>query len=439
MLPRPNADAQWNSPALEDLMISVIARRFNLGDPRQISAGADLTLDLGLDSMQLVQVLVDLEVEHGVTVPEAALNKDDFSTVAALAKKITAWEQSQVPSTVADEPELDIKVHCFVSCLCEPLKRTAHIDHRPFYFGVWDAEIFIDEQYRLSYHTDNVSHEFFVHWYQRLYGVKLVPWYDHGLSKSANLQRLQQQLAERKPQEWIMAMLDLYQLPERENKFNKNPFPHYVMLENMADPEQIWMWDPDFRWEGPLDKQRVLQAVAQPCVAGGYVFSTAALSTPEPGVIDAYFQACLIADRNPMTTAVRNIIDAHVTGKNSVALAALADALRELPVLAIRKYAYEHGLAFFWRDLALAAEDFEAWCTVIEALVKTYDQVQFLAMKYTARPDPHWLLDIESLLQEQDVREFRIKAELARVYQQWRCKYGLHVQAAQGEMAEVTP
>jgi hypothetical protein len=48
-----------------------------------------------------------------------------------------------------------------------------------------------------------------------------------------------------------MVMLDLFHLPERENKFNQNPFPHYLMLEKTDDPRVWQVNDPDFRWEGP--------------------------------------------------------------------------------------------------------------------------------------------------------------------------------------------
>ncbi len=410
---------------LEVVIIQALRRRFNLPEDL-LRPDADLLMDCGLDSMQLVQLLVDLEIEQGVQVPEAALAKGDFSTVTALAGVIAEHQpRSLAPPAGAGEPELDIKVHCFVSCLCEPLKKIPGIDHRPFYFGVWDAEVFVDSRFRLSYHAENVDHSFFTHWYERLYGVAVVPWYDRRLGETANLENLQQLLEKRAPHEWLMVMLDLYQLPERENKFNKNPFPHYVMLENLPDPLQIWMWDPDFRWQGALVKQRVLQAIAQPTVAGGYRFSTAVVKAPERRAVDAYFAACFKGGNNPMTDTVREILEAHTQAAEGIALADLGEALRELPVLAIRKYAYEHGLAFFWRELDLPAEAFEGWCCVIEQLVKGYDQVQFQAMKFAGQPAPAQRKALENLLLEQNAREFRIKAELRRVHRLWQREYGL--------------
>jgi hypothetical protein len=50
-----------------------------------------------------------------------------------------------------------------------------------------------------------------------------------------------------------------------------------------------------------------------------------------------------------LTDAIRKVIVAHQ--KKSADRALLGNALKQIPVLAIRKYAYEHGFAFFWRDV----------------------------------------------------------------------------------------
>src|SRR5690606_2288407 len=107
------------------------------------------------------------------------------------------------------------------------------------------------------------------------------------------------------PQESLLVMLDLFHLPERENRFNKNPFPHYVMLENTTAPEHIWMWDPDFRWEGSLVRERVFNAIQQPSVGGGYRVDYAKARQPDDRAIAAYFQACIKPLNNPMTAAAR--------------------------------------------------------------------------------------------------------------------------------------
>ncbi|MBC6905444.1 acyl carrier protein [Saccharophagus sp. K07] len=408
---------------VQSKIAAVLLQRFAIGDGKHVAGETDFLLDLGLDSMQMVQILVDLEMQHGIQVPESALNKDDFSNVATLVKKLCSIPQEGVAdvSTVSQE-ELDIKVHCVVSCLCNALKLRG-IDHRPMYFGVWDAEIFIDEAGFLSYHSNKVDHEFFIRWYEQLYGISVESWYDPGRSQRANLEHLKSLLQNRQVDEWIMVMLDLFQLPERENKFNKNPFPHYVMLENLDDPEKIWMWDPDFRWQGELDKSRVLHAILQPSVAGGYRFRSHQARTPKPADVLAYFYSSIKFNDNPMTDRVRDVVRLH--RENPKRLTDLGKALRELPVLAIRKYAYEHGFAFFWRDLQLEPAIFESWCDEIERLVKTYDKVQFVAMKYASQKDLDDLAQLQQLLDEQDQREFSIKAGLLEVARRWQQKYGL--------------
>lgn len=54
-----------------------------------------------------------------------------------------------------------IKVHCFVSCVCEAVKKTEGADHRPYYFGVWDADFDVLENGVLTYHSKRIDHNFF--------------------------------------------------------------------------------------------------------------------------------------------------------------------------------------------------------------------------------------------------------------------------------------
>ncbi len=234
-----------------------------------------------------------------------------------------------------------IKVHCFVSCVCEVIKRTQGVDHRPFYFGVWDADFTINEHWQLSYHSENTSHDFFKTWYRELYGVEIKQWYDEGKSKAENINTLVELIDNKPESRSIMVMLDMFHLPERENKFNQNPFPHYVMLEKTEDPEIWFMWDPDFRWEGPLPKDRILNAIDQPSVGGGYYFDGVEIRHTTDDTVRAYFAQCMKHQSNPFTDAIRSILSAHIE-RDELALADLQAALREIPVMAIRKYAYEH-------------------------------------------------------------------------------------------------
>ncbi|USH02996.1 DUF6005 family protein [Grimontia kaedaensis] len=384
----------------------------------KFSESARLNEDLYLDSVLILQLILHLELDLGLTVPEENITAADYATVSSLADFLCRIERNE-PALKAQEEEFeDVKVHCFVSCVCESLKRKG-IDHRPFYFGVWDATFTISENYQLQYHSDEINHGSFLDWYHRLYGVALAPWYDEGKTKQDNIEEMQRLLATKAETSHLMVMLDMYQLPERENKFNQNPFPHYVMLENTHDPKTLFMSDPDFRWEGELESARIFNAISQPSVAGGYLLDETGLQHANDRDVQAYFEACFIADGNPLTSSIRRILDAHVRGYAGVKLTDLSLALREIRVIAVRKYAYEHGFAFFWRALGLPDDDFEIWCDVIEELIQTYSRIQYQIMKLAETGDLDLQVEIYALLNKQDRTEFRIKKRLNEVYRDW--------------------
>lgn len=389
---------------------------------------ARLNEDLYLDSVMVLQLLLHLELDHGFTIPDEALAKEDFETIDTLASMLCRLTNTKATIELPVEFD-DIKVHCFVSCVCEIIKRSPLVDHRPFYFGVWDADIAIDRDYVISYHSETINHDFFIQWYQRLYGVTIHRWYDKQLSREANTRRLLSLLDDKPDERNVMVMLDMYLLPERENKFNANPFPHYVMLETTDDPETWLMLDPDYRWEGKLPKAKILNAVRSPHVAGGYYFDSSEIRPTSDAAVRDYFAACINLNHNPMTNAVRDIVTAHYSGCNGLPLAQLSNALKELPVLSIRKYAYEHGFAFFWRALNLNDDEFESWCDVIGELVETYKVIQYRAMKLAITGDDDVARDIFLLLDEQDEREFIIKQHLHQTYLTWCARFNDTVNA----------
>ncbi|MBM7704551.1 DUF6005 family protein [Metabacillus iocasae] len=312
-----------------------------------------------------------------------------------------------------------IKVHCFVSCVCEVIKKTPGVDHRPYYFGVWDADFDVLEGPVLSYHSEKIDHTFFKNWYELLYGIKLHQWYEEGLSKEENVQRMLHLIENKPSHRHVMVMLDLSMLPERENKFHQRPFPHYVMLDTTENEDEWFMFDPDFRWEGVLPKDKILAAIQEPSVKGGYYFDADQIIPTSPETIEAYFNTCLKHDKNPMTDAVRFIVEAYTTGREQQRLKELTMALKQLPVLAIRKYAYEHAYAYFWELLGYEEEEFEAWCDEIELLVKGYTTVQYRAMKIAMTGNLEETNEIYKKLDELDEREFKIKRGLQKCFDEW--------------------
>lgn len=383
---------------------------------------ARLLEDLALDSSMVLQMLMLLEVEHDMAIDENALMNEDFETVRAVAKVL--YEGQNLPKIEKGlEVYEDVKIHCVASNLAEIVKRFPELDHRILYFAVSDANACINDQYVLSYHDENINHDIFFNWYERLYGMPISSWYDKQASKDKNLATLTSLVENRTPDQHIMVMLDMFHLPERENEFNKDPFPHYVMLGPTNNPDLWFMYDPDYRWEGVFKKDRILNAVAQPTVSGGYVFSEKGARATPAEAVNAFFEASVVRDSNPVTDMIRSIIEAHVKGvdKNGkpLPLENLIKAVEEIPVMSPRKYAYEHGFAFFWRELGLPEPEFDDWCDVIDELAKAYKLIQFNAMKLSATKNKDFAKKLYQLLDQQDEREFRLKQRLIEVKNIW--------------------
>jgi acyl carrier protein len=395
-----------------------------MGHPCSTAFHTDARLreDLALDSAATLQLLVLLELELGLGLPEETVMNHDLDTVRNVAKLLYD-AQERPPSSKILEYEEDIKLHCFVSCLSEVIKRREGLEHRVLYFGVWDSEIVVSDSCAISYHSETISHSHFLDWYERLYGTKVESWYDAGSSKDENCRRLASLVETRSDDEHIMVMLDMHQLPERVNEFNKDPFPHYLMLGPTQDPEEWMIYDPDYRWEGVAKRDRILQAMKHPSVRGGFIFSDKAARAPTPRQIKAYFEACMLPAQFPMAEAVREVLTAHLEGRDrngeELTLSRLASALQEVPILSIRKYAYEHGLAFFWRELGLAEQEFDHWCEVIATLVKTYKLLQFQAVKLSTTGDRKLAERMFAILTEQETRERQIKQRMIEAYRLW--------------------
>ena len=389
---------------------------------------ARLNEDLYLDSVQLLQIILALETKLSLTVSDETVSRQDIATVADLAALLlpegeagSAVETAETGEGVHGDMPYDLKIHCFVSCVCDGLK-TRSIDHRPYYALIWDAEFTITDDCRLAYHSVTTDHESFRHWFERLYGVRLDPWYDPSRSKDENLRTLHRLLEARRESEAIMVMLDMFHLPERENKFNQNPFPHYLMLETTEDPEFWFVRDPDFRWDGRIERARLETAIRQPSVAGGYRFDMAQAHAPKDADLDAFFQAVFRLDANPLIDALRVIVTAHAEERDGLRLSGLAEALRELPVITIRKWAYEHGFAFFWRALKWPHAEFDAVCDEIEALVNGLTALHYQVLKLAKTQDAALAAALIERLDDLDATESAIKRRLGEAYAAWRAQ-----------------
>lgn len=389
----------------------------------QFCPEARLNEDLYIDSILLLNLLLELELSYGLTVPDDLVSTRAVETVADVVA-LFGPASAPVPApadptgSVHGEEYWDLKIHCFVSCVCDALKRQK-IDHRPFYFGVWDADFTISDSWALQYHAPGLRHDFFRTWFERLYGAAVREWYDHRVGKAENRAVLLDLVATQAGDHSIMVMVDLFHLPERENKFNQNPFPHYLMLAPAGNPDVFSVSDPDFRWEGEIAKGKILTAFSQPSVAGGFIFDRRRLHPAAAADVKPFFEACFLKNRNPLTEAIRRIVTAHLAGDPAFPLAALAAALREIPVLSIRKYAYEHGFAFFWRALVWPDPSFLQRCDEIEALFQGFKALHFAILRLSQTADTGLASDIFTRLDALDQMEFALKRELDAAFQAW--------------------
>lgn len=389
---------------------------------------ARLNEDLYLDSVLMLNLFLHLELGHNLAAGEDDITRRPLTTIDDVVDifdpdvEAVLAQTEFLPATgsVHGETYVDIKVHCFVSCLCEALKRTRGIDHRPFYFGVWDADFAIGDDCVLRYHAPSVSHDAFKTWFERLYGAPLTAWYDETLSKPANIETLIRLVENKASSQFVMVMLDMYHLPERENKFNQNPFPHYLMLEPTNDAAFWHVLDPDFRWQGEIARDTILNAVNQPTVAGGYIFDARDIREPHHADIAAYFEACFKPEENPLLDGLDRIVRAHMDGFEGLEPSGLSKAVAELPIITIRKYAYEHGFAFFWRALILPDAEFQHWCDEIEVLMSGLKTLHFDMLKLAGTGERAVANTILARIALLDRQEKRIKRRLGDVFALWQ-------------------
>jgi hypothetical protein len=106
-------------------------------------------------------------------------------------------------------------------------------------------------------------------------------------------------------------------------------------------------------------------------------------------------------------------------------LAQLATALRELPVISIRKYALEHGFAFFWRSLQLSNAEFDVICDDIEALIQEFKALHYAVMKLSQTSSDAMAARVFEKLDALDAMERDLKGRLAQTYRIWCDTRGL--------------
>ncbi|MFC4098561.1 DUF6005 family protein [Paenibacillus xanthanilyticus] len=322
-----------------------------------------------------------------------------------------------------------IKVHCLVSCLCEIIKRRGKVDqppqglsvdHRPYYFGVWDSAFDVTEQGAITYYSARTSHDHFIDWYRRFFGVAITEWYDYDRPKADNAAVFTELVDNLGEHQHVIVQIDMSLMPERENKFAQKPFPHFLMIYKTDNPDEWFMFDPDFRWEGVMPKARVIEAFAGNADGGGYLVDSSRIQQPSPQIIAALYEETMRKDANELTARLRDIVISMAEGAGGRDISMLLPAVKQLNIIVIRKYSYDYALMFFRDQLGLSEENYEAWCQQIRDLIQVFNSLQYLAVKCSMTGNREHLPQIMAYLDQADAIEFAIKAEIDRQYRLWK-------------------
>lgn len=309
-----------------------------------------------------------------------------------------------------------IKVHCVMSCMCEVVKRHSDVDYRPFYFNVWEEQFGVSEA-GLSYYSSSFTPARLMHWFQRMFGVLTVQWHDPQQDAAANAAKLVELVEQAGPERHVVVQIDMSLMPERENKFNLNPFPHYVMVSATEREEEWFMLDADMKWEGLVSRDQVLQAFIQNVYPDGFYMDASAIRKPSPDDVIAYFYDGFHLEKNELVSGLRTLVGQCAEDPDK--LSALGDALKHLYVIVIRKYGYDYALMFFHDELGLPRENYEHWAQQIRDLVQAFNTLQFLAVKMSLTGGTKQLASIMDTLTKAEAIERGIKSELERELHLW--------------------
>ena len=98
----------------------------------------------------------------------------------------------------------------------------------------------------------------------------------------------------------------------------------------------------------------------------------------------------------------------------------LDGVVKQLPVLAIRKYSYEHALMYFIEQSETQSADFDHYAGLVEQIVKGFNNVRYQSVKMAMTGNKALLSSIMARLDEMNRTETMVKHELYRLYRLWR-------------------
>jgi petrobactin synthase len=192
------------------------------------------------------------------------------------------------------------------------------------------------------------------------------------------------------------------------------------MISKTEKEEEWFMLDPDFRWEGNMEREKVLHSVRDNPFGGGYFIDIEKIQEPTEEMVASYFTETFKKNDNELTMELKNLIVKMANEEEGYALSGLVAAVKQIPVLAIRKYSYEHAFAYFRETLQYSEQEFDYWCDRVEDIVQGFTNVQYRAIKMAMMNNKGMLLAIVEKLDEMNAIELQIKAELERQFLLWK-------------------
>lgn len=192
------------------------------------------------------------------------------------------------------------------------------------------------------------------------------------------------------------------------------------MISETEKEEEWFMLDPDFRWEGNMEREKVLYSVQDNPFGGGYFIDVEEIQEPTAEMVASYFIETFKRNDNELTMELKNLIIKMANEEEGYLLSGLVAAVKQIPVLAIRKYSYEHAFAYFRETLQYSEQEFDYWCDRVEDIVQGFTNVQYRAIKMAMTNNKGMLLSIVEKLDEMNAIELQIKTELERQFLSWK-------------------
>lgn len=169
-----------------------------------------------------------------------------------------------------------------------------------------------------------------------------------------------------------------------------------------------------------MEREKVLHSVKDNPFGGGYFIDIEGIQEPTQEMVESYFMETFKKDDNELTMELKKLIIKMVNEEDGYSLSGLVTAVKQIPVLAIRKYSYEHAFAYFRDTLQYSEQEFDYWCDRVEDIVQGFTNVQYRAIKMAMTNNKDMLLPIVEKLDEMNTIELQIKDELEKQFLLWK-------------------